>query len=164
MADAIGTERRAERVSGAIYGTLITTGLIAALSEQEGLRADQVAHWTVVTVAVFWAAHLYARLLATRIEQGRPVRRSEARLILAENWPILRSSLAPSAILVLGWIGLLSEQTAVALALGLGLLQLLGWSALIVRRERLTPARALLVMAIAVGFGVVIIGLKVVID
>jgi hypothetical protein len=63
-------EGAAENLASAIYGTILSTALIAAYSEDPGSDPLQVAVAVVVTSLVFWIAHAYAGVLARGAEPG----------------------------------------------------------------------------------------------
>lgn len=83
----------------AIYGTILTAGLIA---EEDPRHADisDIA-WTVaITIIVFWLAHGYAHLIGSRLDgESRPSWR-DAWVSLVEHWPIVRSAVPPLLALV----------------------------------------------------------------
>ena len=60
----------------------------------------------------------------------------------------------------LGWTGLISKDTAVDLAIGLGVAALAGCGLVMARRARLSPLLTILVTAFSGALGLVMVGLK----
>jgi hypothetical protein len=147
----------------AIYGYILATSLVAAFSEDDDYSTTEVAVYVFVTGLVFWLAHVYASLLGERYAAGRRLTRSEIGAEFYAEWPLVQAFIPSIAVLLLGTIGLLSDDTAVWLAIAVGLAALLLWSLEIGRRERLSPLE-LAGMGLVNGlFGAVVVVLKVVV-
>jgi hypothetical protein len=149
-----------EKAASGIYGTILSTALIAAYTEDPGSDPLQVAVVVVVTAAVFWVAHAYADVLARGLvgSQGRGL--TQARAELAREWPLLLGSLPPVLPLLLAPLEVLSDDSAETLAIASGVSLLAGWGMTIAWRK----GSGLIGIAISTGasafFGVVIVGLK----
>src|SRR4051812_7195318 len=52
--------------SGAVYGTIISTAVIAAASVHNG-TPEQILAANVLTLLVFWLAHVYSEVLEHRL-------------------------------------------------------------------------------------------------
>ena len=63
-------ERQVERMAGAIYGTILVAGVLAASSDAGADVAD-TAVYVFATVLVFWLAHAWADSLARRVTATR---------------------------------------------------------------------------------------------
>jgi hypothetical protein len=148
------------RLTSSIYGTVLTIALIAAYSAEEDLDPVLVATALLVTLGVFWLAHTQAELLAIRYAVGHPLSRTEMRSHLRHAWPMVEAGLPPVAALLLGTIGLLDDDTAVTLALAVGVAELAAWGIAIGVRERLGLWRTVAVTAINVSLGLAVVGLK----
>jgi hypothetical protein len=147
----------------AIYGYILATSLVAAFSEDDDYSTTEVAVAVFVTGLVFWLAHVYASLLGERYAAGRRLTRSETVAEFYGEWPLIQAFIPSLTVLLLGTIGLLSHDTAIWLAIAIGVAALLLWSLEIGRRERLSPLE-LAVMALVNGlFGVAVVLLKVVV-
>ena len=147
----------------AIYGYILATSLVAAFSEDDDYSTTEVAVSVFVTGLVFWLAHVYASLLGERYVAGRRLTRSEIGAEFYAEWPLVQAFIPSIAVLLLGTIGLLSDDTAVWLAIAVGLAALLLWSLEIGRRERLSPLE-LAAMGLVNGlFGAAVVVLKVVV-
>lgn len=147
----------------AIYGYILATSLVAAFSEDDDYSTTEVAVSVFVTGLVFWLAHVYASLLGERYAAGRRLTRSEIGAEFYAEWPLVQAFIPSIAVLLLGTIGLLSDDTAVWLAIAVGLAALLLWSLEIGRRERLSPLELALMALVNGLFGVAVVVLKVVV-
>jgi hypothetical protein len=154
---------RPENVTGAVYGQILVTTIVATLSEDHGISAGELLFWVVVTMLVFWIAHVYAEGVARRLERDRDLGLQELRELAVDELPELQACLPAVAALALGWLGVLSREAAVDLAIGLGVAVLAAWGFVIARRSGLSPARTLGAVLITGGFGLAIVGLKVLI-
>jgi hypothetical protein len=147
-------------VAGAIYGLILATSVIA-VSRQYTHDALVTAVTVVVTAGVFWLAHVYAGVLAIGLRgQHRPTW-AEVRLVVDEEWPLVQSGVLPTAILLLGPLGVLADDTAQDVALGACLAELAATGLLVARAA---GARGILVVvsgAISLSLGLVVILLKI---
>jgi hypothetical protein len=148
------------QMTASIYGTVLTIGLIAAYSSDEELDPLLMAVAVVVTTGVFWLAHAHADVLAQRYFAGRPLKRSEIAEQLREALPMVRASLPPVLGLVAGGVGLLDDDSSVYLALGIGVAELAGWGIATGRKEQLGRLRTGALIALNVGLGLMMVGLK----
>jgi hypothetical protein len=148
------------RVSAAVYGTILVLALVGALSEIHRLDAVEILGGTLVTSLVFWLAHVYAEVLARGVSGDRRSLGALARAAARDEWPLVEAAVLPAAPLFLGALGVLSESTAVTLALGAGLADLFGWGYLAGRAADQGPLRAATSALLAVGLGTVMVLLK----
>jgi hypothetical protein len=148
------------QMTASIYGTVLTIALITAYTAEEDLDLLLVALAVVVTNGVFWLAHAHADLLARRYFAGRPVKRSEISETLRDAFPMVQASVPPVLGLVAGGIGLLDDDTAVYLALGIGVAELAGWGIATGRKDQLGPLRTVGLIGLNVGLGLTMVGLK----
>jgi len=150
-------------LANSIYGTVLTIALIAAYSADESLDALFIAAGVVVTTAVFWLAHAQAELLALRYTLGHRPTGGERREQVRESLPMVEASFPPALALVLGDVAGFSNDTSVAVALGIGVAELAGWGVAIGRREQLGALRVAAVTALNVALGLAVVALKLVI-
>lgn len=149
-----------ENLASGIYGTILSTALIAAYTEDPGSDPLQVAVAVVVTAAVFWIAHAYADVLARGLVGSKGGGFAQARAELAREWPLVLGSLPPVLPLLLAPVGILSDDAAETVAIASGVALLAGWGMTIARRR----GRGMIGIAYSAGasafFGVVVVGLK----
>ena len=151
-------------VTGAVYGQILVTAIVATLSEDEGISAGELLFWVVVTMLVFWLAHVYAEGVARRLDRDRDLGLPDLRELARDELPELYAALPAVAALTLGWIGALSTEVAADLAIGFGVAALAGWGFVIARRSRLSPKGTFASVAINGAFGLAIVALKVFIE
>lgn len=148
------------QMTASIYGTVLTIAFITAFSADEDLDLLLIAVAVVVSTSVFWLAHAHAELLAQRYAAGRPLRSSEVTGRLREAFPMVQASLPPVVGLLAGAVGLVDDDTAVYLALGIGVAELAGWGIATGRKDQLGPLRTGLLIALNVGLGLTMVALK----
>lgn len=121
-------EHHAERLAPAIYGTILSTALIAAYSEDTGSDPWQIAVAVLVAALVFWLAHAYADVLARGLALRERASLARARAELAREWPMVTGAILPILPLFLAPLGVLSDYGAenAAIISGVALLGLVG--------------------------------------
>lgn len=102
----------------AVYGMLLVAGMIVAAGAHGGSSVE-VLVTVVVTVLVFWAAHVYAGTVAHHgLEEGHNVGLRDAfRTSLRATWGMLLSAIVPCIILLLGTLRVFPDRLAGWLAL-----------------------------------------------
>jgi len=150
-------------VSRAIYGQILVTSLVGALSEDSEIEAGYILVSVVVTMLIFWLAHVYAEAMSRGLEAGRHLGWAEVRGLAAGEWPLVQAAFPTAIVLALGAIGVFSTETAVGLAIAVGVVALFTWGLAIGRASGSSWAVALLGAAISAGFGLVVVGLKAVV-
>ncbi|MDR6969844.1 hypothetical protein [Leifsonia shinshuensis] len=148
----------------AIYGTIVYASVVAAAS---GAKDDQASAirllvFSLVSIVVFWLAHVYSTALGYHGDAGREGDRvrDSLRYALRESGGMLEAAIVPSIPLLLAALGVLPADFGVNLSLWLSVLMLalLGFSVFFVR------GRSLLVClsgaAVTGAFGVAVILLK----
>jgi hypothetical protein len=149
----------------AIYGTIVYASVVAAASSgrDEDLSALRMLVFSVVSIVVFWLAHVYSTALGFHGDADRlgDRLRDSLRHATSESAGMLEAAVIPSVPLVLSVFGVLSAGFAATLALWLAVLMLalLGFLVFFVRRR---PILACLAGAVVTGlFGVIVIVLKI---
>ncbi|PWC04994.1 hypothetical protein [Agromyces badenianii] len=144
-----------------IYGVILVSGMIV-VAGSHGASSWQVFWQVILTVVVFWLAHVYAGTVARHgVEHGRVIGIREAFLgSFKRSLGLVASALIPSFILLLGATKAVDDSVAMWIALwaGVVVLAVLGWIAF-ARRGSPWPIR----LAGAVGtaaFGLAMILMK----
>lgn len=119
----VESQRRAEQISHAIYGTIIVTALLVTLQDH-GFTADEVIAAIVSTAVALFFAHVYASGLGRRMVARRRPERTEVKALVVDNLPLLVAVLSPILVLVLAAAGLFSVETALTIAIAVGLVSL----------------------------------------
>ena len=156
---AVWLGRRPAGAASAIYGTILVTAIIVALSEDKAAGAAELAEATAASALVFWLDHAYAEVLGERASAGRRPRRNLT-TVLVDEWPIAESAILPVAALLAATAGLISTNAAVRTALGIALVELIVWGYVAGWRSDGSVGRALLVGLFNALLGGVLIALK----
>jgi hypothetical protein len=158
-AAGVSGERSTETAS-AIYGAILVTAVIAALSEDHGAGARELLAAALDTSIVFWLAHVYAQHVGERAATTDRAQWHSFRALLGRELPMVVAAFLPLAALALGAANVLSRDTAVTAALTAGVVELFFWGTLAGRHEH-GPLRALVGGVANAGLGVLVVLLKV---
>jgi hypothetical protein len=144
-----------------VYGVILVSGMIVA-SGGHGESSWSVFWAVIVTVIVFWAAHLYAGTVAHHgLDHDRVVGLREAfRSAFRRSLGLLASALIPAFILLLGATKAIPDALAIWVALwsGVVVLAVLGFIAF--RRRGATLLMQFVGAIATAGFGIAMIVAK----
>ncbi|WP_353826799.1 hypothetical protein [Agromyces sp. SYSU T0242] len=144
-----------------VYGVILVSGMIV-VGGGHGDSSWRVFWTVVITVLVFWAAHVYAGTVAHHgFDEHRMVSLREAfRGSLRRSLGMLLAALVPAAILLLGATRAVPDDLAnwTALWVGVGVLAVLGFIAF--RRRRASPIMQVVGALGTAAFGIAMIVLK----
>ena len=160
----LGRSAKGERLGGFIYGTIVTLSVVVAGAKAYPHDPEYVAALAAVTCLVFWIAHVYAHALGHSAAVGEHLSLAELGRIGRREWSIVEAAVPPIVALLLGGIGLLEPRTAVWLAVALGLIVLGAQGVVFARVERLGLTATVVVVALNLGLGVLLVGLKLLIS
>src|SRR3954452_8034003 len=148
------------RASG-IYGMVITGAVLASAGGH--LRSLPLAVAVFITLLVYWVAEEYAEV-GEHASAGRLPSWEHVRAALGEKWPMVTASYVPlPLLLVVRALGAGTTEAAyAALGVTVVLLTYYGWSA--GRASGLRGKPLLLMTAVAGSLGLVMIGLKLLIN
>jgi hypothetical protein len=146
-----------EGTAAGIYGVIVCSAVMAS-SHANGTAV--VAWSVVITLAVYWAAERYARLVAARIHDGRRPTWREVRRQLTHGWEFLTASFLPLvAMIVVRLLGAgVSGSVLAGLVCSSVLLCIAGWE--IGRHGQLSLGERLVYATVAGLFGVGMIAMK----
>jgi len=136
-------EPHGPNVSGAVYGQVLATSLVVALGHDESLDALEMLVVVAVTMTVFWLAHVYSEAIAHVLEHGRVESRASLRRLAANEWPLAEAAGTALFALALGALGVIDRDTAVWLAVALGIADLCAWGWRIGRHWDRSPVYSL---------------------
>jgi hypothetical protein len=154
-------ERRRAQAISAIYGAILATAVIAALSEDSGAGPLELVAATVNTAVVFWLAHVFARFVGERAADWDPAEWHSLPQISVQELPMIAAALLPAAILGLAQLDVLNRDDAVTVALASGVLELSVWGAIAAHHQRWGPGAVVLGSAVATVLGLLMAFLKV---
>ncbi|MRX44229.1 hypothetical protein GJR97_10880 [Agromyces sp. Q22] len=147
-----------------VYGVILVSGMIV-VAGGHGETSWQVFWTVVVTVLVFWAAHVYAGTVAHHgFDDHRMVGLGEAfRGALRRSFGMLVAALIPSSILLLGAARVVPDLLAIWTALWVGVLVLAVLGLIAFRRRGASPVMQVVGALGTAAFGIAMILLKAVI-
>jgi hypothetical protein len=151
--------RRSANLAGAIYGTIVATTVVAGLDKANATPVRALG-LLLATGSFFWAAHVYAYLLADRIHGHHRMHPEDVRRMMWREWPLLRAVLPVAVPLAAGAAGVISAAAALFLALLVGVAMLVGWGVVFSRREGYGLAGVLAAATVNAAVGLFIVGLK----
>ncbi|MCA2211474.1 hypothetical protein [Jidongwangia harbinensis] len=146
-----------EATAAGIYGIIVNA---AVLATSHARTATATAVTVLATLATYWAAERYARILAERIHEGRRPRWDTVRTQLTSGWEMITASLLPLGVLLAVRLTGAALRTAIiaALVCSTVLLCMAGWR--VGRHGRLSGPEQVVSAAVAGLFGVAMIVLK----
>jgi hypothetical protein len=119
-----GRRLRAEaNLSGAIYGVITATAVIAATAGHGG-EVGTILAATAATLVVFWLAHVYAAVVAHHLHGQLRPSLSVVRAAMVRELPVVEAPALSILALLAGTVGLLDPGLAIGLALWAGPVQL----------------------------------------
>ncbi len=148
-------------MGGVVYGTILVLSVIVAGAKTFPHGPGRLAVLVLVTTAVFWLAHVYADALGLSVGHDQHLSLAELGHTARHEASILVAGVPPEAALLLAVIGVLSEKTAVWLALGLGMAVLFAVGVVFARVERLGFLGTLVAVLTNLALGGALIVLKV---
>src|SRR5262249_1263813 len=148
------------RLGGFVYGTIVVLAVVITGGKSYPHEPGHVAVLVVVTTVVFWLAHVYSHALAHSVSRDEHLSFSELRDIARREASLLEAGLPPVVALLLGSIGVLSDNAAVWLAIALGLAVLAAQGIVFARIEKLGWLGTLVVLALNLALGLLLVALK----
>jgi hypothetical protein len=147
-------------IAGTVYGTIVAMAILTA-AYATVKHPWKLAVIVVDTSLVLWIAHVYAHSLAASLEERRRVNVGELHVIVRRELGILLAAVPPAAMLVLGALGVVRENTAVWLAFGIGLATLATQGFRFARFERFGRLGTLATIGVNLALGLLVVLLKV---
>lgn len=157
--DVAESHDRAERLAGAIYGTIVVAGVLAASDYDEQPEAFDTGVYALCTVLVLWVAHAWAQTLGRRFVGGGGLRHA-LRHSLRRDWPLVQTALPPLGATALARLFGASDETAISIGFWVCLASLGAWGAIIAHRERATTARTVGAALMSAMLGLALVVLK----
>jgi hypothetical protein len=147
-------------LAGTVYGTIVVMAVIAAGSRGGATDPWRLAVLVAATVLVLWVAHVYAHALSESVAEDRAMRWMDVEKVARREAAVPLAAVAPVGALALGGLEVIREQSAVRLALGIGIATLAVQGVRYARVERLGRVPTLVVVAVNVTLGLVIVALE----
>jgi hypothetical protein len=143
-----------EELTSAILGTVVSLSAMVAAGAHGTLGDVEVT--VLVTVAIYWAADCYARLLAAH-GTGK---RAKVGTVLRREWPMVQAAYTPLVVLLVVTLITGNLRVGIFTALCVGTLVLGGLGFFAARRTGGSRADAVKWSLVSASLGVVVILLK----
>jgi hypothetical protein len=147
----------------AIYGTVVTAAVLATEGAADGSLTEIIAS-IVVTLLVYWLAHVYADLLAVhgtnRSNSAQRLRFRDVRRILANQGAVVMGGLVILVVLVVAWLSDHDVMKAVNFALWFAIAELAAWGTLAAKRAGLSVVGLTIYGLVSAMFGIAMVLLK----
>ena len=154
------SDAKSRNYSAAIYGLIVAGSIIAAADPRSGERSIVTAALVVMSLVIFWLAHVYSNELGAWSEHGVTPTWASWKRELGRQWPMVGAGTTPVLILACGGFNFVSDAVAVNLALFVCTAEL-GLAAFVAARRGGAGIRvSILSTAVAVTFGLALILLK----
>jgi hypothetical protein len=155
------TLRHRESVAGTVYGTIVVMATLAA-----GSRGDETTPWKLATIVavtsfVLWVAHVYSHGLAEGLKLGRHLTARELAAVARRELSILEAAIGPVLVLVAAELDVIAAETAVRLALAVGIATLAFQGARYAALEHMGRLGWAISVSLNVGLGLAIVALEV---
>jgi hypothetical protein len=156
LGDGVDRRRLAEVVSAAAYGCVLLLAALTAIGVSDVADGHGLEIVASVGLAT-WLAHLFAELLGGHLRSPEPLHRHEVGRAAVDGSPILVATVLPAAALLLGRVEVLDAGAARALAIGLGIVQLVAIGAYVSRTSEVSHASRWAFAAITATAGVAVV-------
>ena len=150
----IGTR---ESIAGTVYGGIVLLTSLTASAAAYTHELWRLGVAVAVSVLVFWVAHLYSDALGESIARGRRLSAGDVVEIAKRESAIPIAAVGPLAVILLGALGVLDDDVAIWLALGVGIITLGAQGVRYARLERLGPVATIWAVACNLSLGLVIV-------
>jgi hypothetical protein len=156
------TERQVERLAGAIYGTILVAGVLAATTADDAEVGD-TALYVFATVLVFWLAHAWADSLARRVTATRRGLKG-FRTTLANQWPLVQSAFPPIVVMIVASVLGADDEAAITWGAWSCVVLLAGWGIVVARKEKESAGGIVGTSVACAALGFLMIALKSILD
>jgi hypothetical protein len=137
---------------------VLALAVVGSTSLHGDTSAAEILGALTATHVAFYLVDCYAHTLPRLT--GKNAWHTEAAIVMRREWPVLGSAVPPALCLLAAVVGLISRDTAVTLAIVLGLVDLFGAGMTVGRHAGQALPRALLSGVLALAVGLVMVALK----
>jgi hypothetical protein len=148
-----------ENPGRAVYGLITVGTLLAAESGLHDTYLEAVGS-VVLALLLYWLAHAYSELLGERLLIHERLSAQALGRSMLREWAIVRGATLPLLALVLAWIGGVSQETGVLVAVWTAAVSLVAFELVAGLHARSTPRELVLEGCIGVTMGLAIIALR----
>ncbi|MGK4578953.1 hypothetical protein [Kitasatospora sp. HPMI-4] len=145
--------------AGAVYGSILAASVVATAGALGPFPRIKLVLLLLVTGVVFWAAHVYARIVGERLLR-QPLTGRDVRRVAVGEWPIVKVAVPPAAAVAISPLLELGAEGTAWFALAVALAEQVGWATVPVLRAG-APRRMVLAGGVAnLLLGVIIVMAK----
>ncbi|MFF4366069.1 hypothetical protein [Streptomyces sp. NPDC001594] len=151
--------RGADWMFGGVYGTVLASGLLAALDQKGGEYTPFYdASWVLVTAATAGLAHGYSHHMTTHQAGSAALRWRLLVRALWNEWPMIAATLPTVLLLVLAGVAHWESYGVTAVGLGLNTALLFAWGSFVAVRVgyRLTSALLIGLADATIGLAIIV--------
>jgi hypothetical protein len=134
---------------------------VIAISRGETADAGRVGLAVLVTALVFWFSHVYARVLGIGVSEEPTWGRAAVAHAMRHHWSLVEVVIPLVLVLGLGAIGIVADHAVLALATVIALVELAAAGGYAALRRGVGVRGIIASAAIALGLGLVVVLLKV---
>ncbi|MFI6764646.1 hypothetical protein [Streptomyces sp. NPDC050355] len=145
--------------AGAVYGSLLAASVVAGAGTLGSFPRFRLVLLLLCTGVVFWAAHVYARLVGDRLV-NESLSRQEIRRVCLDEWPIVQAAVPPAAAVAVSPLLGLGPYGAAWLGLAVAAAEQVGWASVAVVRAGAPRRLVLIAGAVNLLLGLTIVALK----
>lgn len=145
--------------AGAVYGSLLAASVVATAGTLGHYPRLELVLLLLITGLVFWAAHVYARLVGERLV-GHPRTWSEVRRVARHEWSIVEAAALPAAAVAVGPVLGLGLGGTAWLALGVAVVQQVLWASIGAARAGVGRRQVAAEGAVNLVLGLIIVAAK----
>jgi hypothetical protein len=146
---------------GAVYGSLLAASVVVGTSPKDGApNLAVLCALLLVTGLVFWAAHVYARVIGERVAKGGRTSWGEVAGIARHEWPLVEAAIAPcvvaTAVTLLGGSAVAAAWSALIAAV----VDQVAWALRVTARAGASTGLIVISALINLGLGLTLVILK----
>ncbi|MFJ9849408.1 hypothetical protein [Streptomyces sp. NPDC101150] len=145
--------------AGAVYGSLLAASVVAGAGTLGSFPRFKLVLLLIGTGVVFWAAHVYARLVGDRLVHQSLSRRG-IRRVCADEWPIVQAAVPPAVAVAVSPLLGIGPDGAAWLGLSVAAAEQVGWASVAVVRAGAPRHLVLVAGAVNLLLGLIIVALK----
>ncbi|MCQ4044075.1 hypothetical protein ACFOSC_15810 [Streptantibioticus rubrisoli] len=150
------TAGRRTDYAGAVYGSVLAASVVATAGTLGPFPRVKLVALLLITGVVFWAAHVYARVVGERLLR-QPLSGVEIRRVAVSEWPIVKVAVPPAVAVAISPLFGLGVEGTTWFALTVALLEQVGWASVPVIRSGAPTRMVLANGAVNLLLGVVIV-------
>jgi hypothetical protein len=149
--------------AGVVYGVITVGALLAAESGRHETYPETLGS-VLIAVGLYWLAHAYAGLVASRLSDRERLTPATLWLALVRDWAIVRGAALPLAVVALGWAFGATQQTALSAGLWSAVAGIFAFELAAAVRSRAKPAELPLQLGVGLTMGLAILALRIVVS